>query len=465
MSNLIIIETIDKEAYISSGGRLRDIMGASELIRKVGTSFVQEVIQSIPGLNITPFVSEHGKTVLWSDSPETSEKFIEKWSEIVIERAPGIAALAAYSDISFDKAAPLNAENGYRKALRDAQQKLDRLKTSQALGVNRFQRIPVVAPCDFSAFPAAEVLGDRRVSQTAKAKIAAWENSNHRDAADKLQEAQWLGIIRATIQGLENFLTGGGETYTSQEYQRRSENLAAAWNNVFTQPNVVPLAADGDEFAAVLDGRNAIRFAAHFLEKLQKAVEGILPVPVSVPGTGTNLVVHVGVCVAKPSFPFSESYKLAGELLQSAQTQQASSAIDFHILYDSAAISLADIRKKLNVGDTCLTSKPFILGPTAPDLHSYARFECATEAIAASKHQTSGSRDLPISQAYGIREALFSEHRDMQETLWGNLMQKYGEFAAQWRKVVTPATLYQTEGRKHITYFLDALEASEFLQG
>jgi hypothetical protein len=50
---------------------------------------------------------------------------------------------------------------------------------------------------------------------------------------------------------------------------------------------------------------------------------------------------------------------------------------------------------------------------------------------------------------------------------WGYLINKYPEFAADWHNVTADDTLYidMPEGETpcHFTYFLDALEAGEFM--
>ncbi|MDR1875757.1 MAG: hypothetical protein LBQ90_12195 [Synergistaceae bacterium] len=475
MARLIVIETLDQEAYLFSGSSLRDVVGASELVQKIGTSFVQ---RAIDGAAIDALVSAPGMAVLSADTADTAKGFIERWSEIVVENAPGVDALAACPEAEFDINAPLEAKNGYMTVFRDAQQKLDRLRADRALGICRFQRLPVVAPCDFSAFPAAEMLGGRCVSRITRAKIDASQSQeckdriatlfgNGQNVQGDLENLQWLGIVRTTVRGPENRL--GGDNVAGRQYRERLEAFAAAGRDAFARTvsetwrkgeraKIVPVLVDGGNIVAVLDGRRAIQFATRFVQNFQQH-----PTFQQHPAAG---ILCAGVCVAKPSFPFSASCKLAAELLQSAKnaaTQTA--AIDFHILYDSAATSLADIREKLTIAaeHARLTSKPLIMG-TASTTHDYERFRRIAQAIAAFKKQTAGSRTLPISQAYNIREALFSQNREMQEILWGYLMKNYQGFAGIWRNAVPAQTLYQEENNVYVTYFLDALEASEFFE-
>jgi hypothetical protein len=160
-------------------------------------------------------------------------------------------------------------------------------------------------------------------------------------------------------------------------------------------------------------------------------------------------------------------------------------AVDFHILYDSVITSLDDIRDRLYIEEegTSLTAKPFAVYTGKADtlwdsVHSYGRFKSIAKAITAQSEKNGTLvRHLPSSQAHAIREALFSEHYATQEADWGYLMKKYDKFAGEWKAANGREALYidakarpigeaDAEERDiHFTYFLDALEAANFLKG
>jgi hypothetical protein len=148
------------------------------------------------------------------------------------------------------------------------------------------------------------------------------------------------------------------------------------------------------------------------------------------------------------------------------------------VLYDSVATSLKDIRDKLaeEAGEGkkfYRTAKPYAIDLNGREdavwetAHDYGRFERAVKALDKRKEGDKAERSLPSSQSHAIRDSLYSELLDTQEAEWKYLMGKkdYGDFADAWKETMgNKTTLYlEADGSKY-TYFLDALEAVEFLK-
>jgi hypothetical protein len=552
---LISLETSGNQAYVYSSNKLRDVVGASELIYRVGTSFVQEAIEIATGrypnleaiTTAEPTIEEHpdsgtpvievviatsGKAVMLANSETTAKNFITEWSKLVTENAPGVDALAVYSDIEINMAAMLDDPDGFITAFKDTGKKFSVLKSRRAFAASRFQRIPVVAQCAFSGFPAEGLggVGNQPVSRITKAKLDARDCRNFEDrirqlfngeehvrpddkiaalsgkGLEALEESEWIAVVHADGNGLGQVFTNfdtsvkktglDGVGANGRNYVDRYRNFSNALDSISVSAfgktvreifgengfvDVVPIVVGGDDLTVVMDGRRAIEFTKRYMENfcdLTGACEEISSVLSVSENQTIRLGMCGGVCITKQHFPFSASYRLAEELMQKAKTVKKIGsdciAIDFHILYDSIATSVDDIRAKLidESENYSRTAKPYGINFGKHDavdwkkVHSYSRFDAAAEALAAKKKDDSTARCLPSSQAHAIRDSLFSEHLPTQEAEWKYLMGKrdYASFAEAWREAMGVDALYLgPEDSTKYTYFLDALEAAEFM--
>jgi hypothetical protein len=552
---LISLETSGNQAYVYSTNKLRDVVGASELIYRVGTSFVQEAVEIVtsryPYLEsiatdepvierdsksgtrvIEVVIATSGKAVLLADSTGTAKEFITAWSEIVTERAPSMDALAVYSEIEIDMAKPLDDPAGLIAAFKDAGKNFSVLKSSRAFEASRFQRVPITAPCVFSGLPAETIVDNNHpASRITGAKINArnsldferrmnglfgdTKHSAQGDGLERLEGLDWIAVVHADGNGLGQVFTNldrlvinliestesrnaNGRDYVDC-YRKFSNALDRISKNAFRETieemfgsngfaYIVPIVVGGDDLTVVTDGRKAIEFTKTYMEKFcemtgsEDEISNILEQRMD--GT-SRLGMCAGVSVTKPHFPFSASYGLAEKLMHEAKKVKTIGsdciAIDFHILYDSIATSLKDIRRKLTAVSErlCRTAKPYVIylgghnNGSWRAAHSYRRFENAVNALGTKEHDGTAKRILPSSQAHAIRDSLFSESRITQEAEWKYLMGKkeYKEFADEWEKAMgNQKELYLSadfgdNAPNYYTYFLDALEAAEFLEG
>ena len=132
---LINLETSGNQAYIFASNKLRNITGASELLYRVGTKYVERALKTVSGRefsvkNITdekPIEDENssdfeaviatsGKALLLARDREDAKRFITEWSRIIADEAPGVDALAVCSQSSFDVRAGIDE---YMKVFRE----------------------------------------------------------------------------------------------------------------------------------------------------------------------------------------------------------------------------------------------------------------------------------------------------------------------------------------------------------
>lgn len=196
--------------------------------------------------------------------------------------------------------------------------------------------------------------------------------------------------------------------------------------------------------------------------------------------------ISAGISITKPHFPFHVSYDLAEELMRNAKEVKtranfASSALDFHILYDSSASSISAIRKRF----AKRTAKPYVIEIAGkaddPGWATAHQFEVFQRAVAALMQEKNGRKLLPSSQAHAVRESLFSEQElsdqdiQAQEDLWKILLAKYTKFSDAWKPVYPGAngngtpplyTKFTDKGNNdaEFTVFLDAIETQTFYE-
>lgn len=521
---LINLETSGNQAYIFASNKLRNITGASELLYRVGTKYVERALKTVSGRdfsvkNITdenPIEDENspdfeaviatsGKALLLARDREDAKRFITEWSRIIADEAPGVDALAVCSQSSFDVRSGIDE---YMKVFRETEREMTMLRINEGSSLSRFQRIPVTSECVYSGFPASFVEDGRPISEKSLAQRKASKDYEIRnrmielfpgnasddilDGFDVLEGLDWLAVIHADGNGLgQLFINLGdyvkklaGEKATGRDYINYYRKFSSAlddiswaafnktvwdiWGN--TEPLIIPIVVGGDDLTVVIDGYESLRFAERFMINFCKSTQENEDTKMILESSGIkSLGMCAGISIAKPHFPFSESYSLAEELMKSAKrvkTQYGadSIAMDFHILYDSSVSSLSDIRGKMTIGDRVLTQKPYVisqgqtLAQAADDewqiSHDYSKFTKAVEAL----------KSLPSSQAHGVRDDLFAQMRETQESEWQFLLSSYPKLKDSWQYVQKDSKLYtKINADEYSTVFLDALEMMKFL--
>lgn len=575
---LINLETGGNQAYIFASNKLRNVVGASELLYRVGTRYVEQAvdeatgrgfsvariveeapIEATQGEAIEAVIATSGKALLLARGERLAKNFVQAWSRIVVKEAPGLDAVAVYSREPVDPSLPLSSssKNSFLQAFRETSRQMTLLRAQgQASPLARFQRLPIAAECTYSGLPAvgleagtgggdplpvsgpagAQREASRDPSFQARIRGLFPENWESKLFADKglasLEGRDWLAVVHADGNGLGQLfidfdrwvdaLKNGAAT--GRDYIRRYREFSSALDAISRETfreaveavwgaespralPIVPVVVGGDDLTAVMDGYKGIDFTRTFMEKFCKKTQEHEAVwPILEKAMLPRLGMCAGISIAKPHFPFSQSYHMAEELMQNAkevkkQFGKDSIALDFHILYDSVATSVSDIRKSLSIREEQdggrqerhLTAKPCVVSGGSqekPDdagktdeekaelerqheawsrVHDFGAFRRAVEALVRME-ASSKKPLLPSSQVHAVRESLFSQHLRTQEEEWAFLMNTYRDFAAEWRKVSEDSPSLYVDLEKtgkdgvfhHYTHFLDALEAAKF---
>lgn len=328
-----------------------------------------------------------------------------------------------------------------------------------------------------------------------------------------LEQADWLAVIHADGNGmgqvflsLDKYVQAGGDGFC-RAYITLYRGFSAALDRVTTRAflnaltsaridavqadgtnllPVMPVVIGGDDLTVIMPGKKALAFTRCFIDEFgngcsRESVIRDLAKQVF-ENDADRFGTAAGVGIIKPHFPFFTAYEIVEELVRNAknvkrEASSASSAIDFHVMYDSTANSLVEIRDKLNVTAGMLTTKPFVVGAQNPStagdwtkFHDWNRFRAAVDVLRARKN---GKMKLPNSQAHAVREHLFGTPAATLEAEWALLLKKY-EIKNAWGKTAPvaagapananarPEDLFADLRGSRMTVFLDALETLDF---
>lgn len=499
---LVSLETSGNQAYVFATNKRRDILGASQCIRQAGFDFVFEALgysrdlikRGEPIIDNRIILQTSGKAMLVFDTQDAAKEFVTAWSRLVLVETPGLDATAVVVDKPFNLLANCtDSDNGIVAAIEKAHKKFEEARCLRPSPLARFQRLPIVAPCQVSSLGAStwskEGPKDILISHPVAAKrnaVNAAQNYLNSDLhktlggvpfkdVSKLDNCEWLAVIHADGNGLgqlfinfHDYIDGNSAEYaqtygdfskeldsiSKQAYRQTVRTVFDVKDNPTESPKqlpILPIVVAGDDLTVVIDGKQAIFFAETFIKEFcqlttkSSIITAICETPKAKRILGeARLGMAAGICICKPHFPFSTAYKLAEDLCQSAKKAKekanfASASLDFHILYDSTALDLKSIREKLIIRNAVLTAKPFLVESVGDPKHSswcnehdWQKFKQAAEALQKKDEKRDKKPCLPSSQAYTVRENLFEQTIEKQEDRWEFLCTQYPDFGECW---------------------------------
>ncbi len=370
-----VIETVSNQAFIFGTNRLREAVGASEMVYAAGVDLVLEALgfseneirtaRKPGGLNnvlrkhngIEPLLIASGKAILLGPQNRL-EDIIRKVALAAAERMPGLGVLGGIASFAGDT----DDAKALHDAIRRAHEQLAALRARVPSAHLRLQRLPFVAECTSSGLPAygmdskapeedvisEPVCAKRRFREKGRKRLCEWlEQENLAGSIDDIDEAlreaegRWVAVIHADGNGLgEIFLdflnrskARSGEDYI-QKYRAFSLALDTctikvakkALAEVFAQQEqagqqgrklpFIPLIIGGDDLTVICDGAHAVPFIVKFLQYFEKETGRHDDIKAISP---KGLTAAAGIAIVKPHFPFFRAYELAEALLKSAK--------------------------------------------------------------------------------------------------------------------------------------------------
>jgi len=251
---------------------------------------------------------------------------------------------------------------------------------------------------------------------------------------------------------------------------------------------VLPLVVGGDDLTVLCKGQLALDFTAAYLRAFEEATGTILTDLAGELGDGLGLpkklTAKAGVAIVKRHYPFFSAYGLAEQLMSSearlVKTKApGSSALAFHVLYDSAATSLPTLRARQSApaddpGDArrrvILVAQPYLVTePTGGwDVWSRPRrWDLLRERVDAllATADDSEARKIPRSQAHDLRAGLFLGRAAADARLQRVRRRYEGLDTLAFDTGGGGTSLFTDDGVTTVAALLDAMDAEEFLGG
>ena len=457
----VLIETGGNQAYIFGTNRLRHVVGASDLIRELGTRWVREAAQA-HGAEVVVAIS--GKALLLVSDPDAGRAVVGAVSARALIEAPGIEVGGAVGPpFSADTAwLPVNREAAddslltHVAALERTYELLDQVRMERPSALLRDPVLPWFEVCRESGFPVAGLephpdggLAGAAVLAKARARFSARDRLGYllADQPEVVPDGEpdndgWIAVIHADGNGIGRMFTdfsaralraavaeGDGTTARSgpgltlkqhTDWLRRfTDGLENATETALglavrdatrgqdATGAVLPVVFGGDDVTVVCHARFALGLARAFalnFEEQTAASQDLVAI------AGEPLTAAAGIAYVKPHHPFSAAYSLAEELTASAkqvvrQGESAVSAVDFHVAFESTLADLAVLRGRVADDGMPRHGGPYVIraddaGPAGPrDLRELDRTRRTVAAMSSSM-----AHDLREGLARGAAE-------------------------------------------------------------
>ncbi len=270
-AHLVLIETSGNQRYIFSTNKLREQVGASELIYLAGTNWVLDAVRAVggpdltasapddlrrklldrtlnvpleQGANVEVILAASGKALLLVRDGKLGKEIVRRVTERALREAPGLDITGVVSNKEFDL-----ATDPIHEQIRQVHELHTAVRSRLPGPVSRFQRIPIVAECRTSGGPAARLTeAQDRIPKTewgvpishaslAKARARkSWEDRLAQILAgsdvtlaqnlEAFEQESWVAVVHADGNGLgqvflnfDKAITPAGDTLArNREY-------------------------------------------------------------------------------------------------------------------------------------------------------------------------------------------------------------------------------------------------------
>lgn len=457
----VLIDTVSIQRYVFGSNKLKEILGASHLIKEVYSSHLKEILQidddrysawrenpcSIeirkPETPVEVGYIGGGNALLFFKQKDTAEKFIKDWTKRLLIETPGIVTAIASDIFDLD-----NFQTESRKLF-----SLLRKNKAEVIPQTIIPRHGITSECSHSGYSMDiwnETLPKKPeyVSAAANAKITAAEyakkdiehaytdilgddycftdeldrlgqNSGHdshiaivyidgNGMGKRFQEMETLEDLRALSASVEKATQNSFRSLLNNiigEISKLEEFLEIRRENGKKILPIRPVIIGGDDIVFVSEGRMGIYFAKLFIEAFEKqSVTDNKP-----------LTACAGIAITKTKYPFYRSYSLSEELCKNSKTVRKAkkdlySWLDFHIAYGGFSGSLEEIREaNYRITNRDLLMRPYRIGGEGDSLSFETLVAKTTELKKILPHSKIKELRLALTQGDDVINAFVNE--------------------------------------------------------
>lgn len=424
MGVLSVLEVSKKQYYIFKSNRLRENIGASEIIRYVTEELAEDYCRKNNGRLIN---SGGGKTVFYFDGKEYGRKFAKGFSLELLKNYPSLEFFISSIEYDPDKDPIIDKVDELFARLES--KKASRTQYSYIIDFG------ITQECDSTRLPAVWSQYDsdegRMIyySGEARSKIEKYGEMlkdkeqmkyalNFGDLGISKNEKSYVAIthIDGNRMGkkLKKLREKYKNSYTPENTREQNENyikelqdfsnqIKTAFEKAFQKlvdtvqakmdylrdsglnikNNVLPIrkvVLSGDDVCYITDARIAIDCAAVFLNELEKY--SIF---------GEKLTACAGIAMVRDKYPFFKTYELSEELCRAAKSSIPDDAnesrIDWHIVQGEFNNNLNEIRNKecRTYDGKYLLLRPLVVSEDSEEYNSYRNFKKDMQIIHSGK--------------------------------------------------------------------------------
>lgn len=385
MEHLVLMEVGRKQSYIFKSNKLKENIGASQIIQYVTEILPVKKLGEFKGQEI---MRGGGKSLYSFNTSEEAVNFIKVVSEEVLEKFPGLDvyfvrdSVDELNDDFVEKIEELYIKLGNKKSLKKNSMK------QISFGIEKI--------CRSTGLAATHYDKDEVISEEVNTKRKFYDNSSNlsivhgreKDFPKVLDELKKEDNSYIAVIHIDGNSMGSKFVDLANEYKKLIENdktynkkyladmnkLSRDIDSIYTdafgkvidasmdngKATIRPIIFAGDDVTFVCKAEDAIKLCKIFIEEINKNTVMI----------GQNKVVlnaAAGIAFVKSHYPFSRAYDLAEELCANCKTiikkhGKDKSMIDWHILQGENSQSIQEIRKEQYVSKGLnLTMRPLYI--------------------------------------------------------------------------------------------------------
>ncbi len=429
------------QSYIFETNKLREIVGASEIVEQMCTTWFEDFLTD-NGRNIQgEFYLKAAGNIRFKTENENDAKIIFKeYHKYLLEKAPGVPFSQAVVEIKDDEDKAIDELDTKLKSQRNrplydfdlglmARRKNRRTgnpayKKATKSNDNEILDIITWAKHENKKATALQKKTDINgitypieFKKIAKRSTKSWLALIHIDGNGMGKRINKIRERENVLKSLKGFSENVDKS-TIAAYQKGVEKVIQLLKNNNEATDTLPMrpiVLGGDDLTLIIRADLAMAFTYAYLDEFEKQTDDNLK------DYGGKLTAAAGIVFVKEKFPFHYSAHLAEELTTYAKnvSKRKHSCLHFHMVQDSFVDSYKDIIKKdLSInGKTEFINGPYYLNKLEADAPSISEFLSDIEKLK--------SEDAPTNAMREWMDVKFN-NPSMADTMMGRLKRKYG---------------------------------------
>lgn len=364
------------QSFIFQTNKLREIVGASELVEKICTSKFEELV----GISYVEYNGKYGSILHAAGNikyifgtEEDCKKIVKEFPKKIAEFAPGITVSQAVVEMTGVFADFEKAVNVLEKRLRIQRNKPMRSVTLGLMAIERSRQtgLPIVGerkvkgkmtPVDASTCAKLDMFRDaedpnfeltKSLCNMAFGKTRLKNSQIAYDIERMTENNDWIAIIHADGNGLGQVVQAIGtdakrfKTFSESLDKATKSAAVGAYDKVKHKFNenefipIRPIVLGGDDFTVICRADIALDYITEFIKQFEIRTDFVKDYKEL---KFSNLTACAGIAYIKSSFPFYYGYELAEMLCSIAKKdakadlkdgELAKSCLMFHKVQDS----------------------------------------------------------------------------------------------------------------------------------